>query len=196
MKYWICEHSLRIFKKNISMIPCGHIFHTNCIQILRKCPRCRRTFDGQRLKSVYLSQLENKYIDIHRRLEALDEENQKQFLRNKIILWRILFLAVAVGLFSGLVAFLCLQAAIKWFFLFDLMGFLFALWTRLCILLMSVLLLLNQLNQSWSVATRTLTASSWRIMTFGELLFFNRYLICWMKAAWILAKEKIENWER
>jgi len=59
-----CSTCLECFtpSSNVSTTPCGHIFHTICInkwfQSNQNCPHCRNSFESNDIRKVYLSEAE------------------------------------------------------------------------------------------------------------------------------------------
>lgn len=49
-----CAICLETLKRDASKLPCGHPFHTECIQNLRKkeCPLCKRPFTRQEVEEI------------------------------------------------------------------------------------------------------------------------------------------------
>ena len=75
-----CSTCLESFtsKSDISTTPCGHVYHTNCIEEWLEngqtgCPQCRKKCISGEIIKLYFSEIES----VNDLVSALEEENFK-----------------------------------------------------------------------------------------------------------------------
>lgn len=105
----VCKEDI-LKKAYITTIPCGHVFHLNCLEtwinINKNCPICRKKYAAKHIQLLYLplrldEDFDNMDTDLSTvEAQSIKENPRRQWLSLGLLMYSIALVVFLIGVIS------------------------------------------------------------------------------------------------